>query len=153
MKAWRFYGFGDMRLDEIPIPEVKPGWVLCKVRRVQPSITDAQRAIGIATMGIDEMKKIIEKQAPVQLLGHEMSAEVVDVGEGVKKYKIGDIVCTTGHASCDSCYNCFSGYDSWCTKKLHVGITIPGAFAEFVSLPENSLYKPPLNMDDASIVC
>ena len=84
MKAWRFYAFGDMRLDEVPDPEVKPGWAVCKVRRVQPSITDVQRSLGIGTINSALLREMLEKYAPVQLLGHEMSAEVVEVGEGVE---------------------------------------------------------------------
>ena len=42
MKAWRVYGLGDMRLDEIPHPTVRPGWVVVKTRMVQPSITECQ---------------------------------------------------------------------------------------------------------------
>ena len=40
MKAWRVHGVGDMRLDEVPMPELRPGWVLIKVRVVQPSVTE-----------------------------------------------------------------------------------------------------------------
>jgi len=153
MKAWRFYSFGDMRLDDIPSPKVKPGWLVCKVRRVQPSITDAQRAMGVATMGAEKMREIIEKQAPVQLLGHEMSAEVIEVGDGVEGFQVGDIVCTTGHASCGTCYWCATGRDSWCKKKLHVGITTPGAFAEEILIPVSAVVKVSPKLDDASIVC
>ena len=40
MKAWVFHDFGDMRLEEVPDPKAKPGYAVCKIRRVQPSITD-----------------------------------------------------------------------------------------------------------------
>ena len=36
MKAWRIYGINDMRLDEVPIPEARPGWALVKIKRMQP---------------------------------------------------------------------------------------------------------------------
>ena len=44
MKAWRFYGFNDMRLDEIPEPVCLPGQVLVEPLCVQPSVTEAQLA-------------------------------------------------------------------------------------------------------------
>lgn len=40
MKAWRMHAFGDVRFEEVPMPELKPGWVLAKVRVVQPSVTE-----------------------------------------------------------------------------------------------------------------
>lgn len=153
MKAWRFHDFGDLRLEEVPDPVAKPGWVVCRVRRVQPSITDAQRALGIGTMGYHEMKEMLHRHGPLQMLGHEMSAEVIEVGEGVTRYKVGDIVCTSGHVPCGECHWCRAGRDSWCSKKVNVGITIPGAFAEKIALPEAGLIMAPPSLDDASIVC
>jgi len=44
MKAWRFHAFGDMRLDDVPLPELKPGHVLVEPLCVQPSVTEAQLA-------------------------------------------------------------------------------------------------------------
>ena len=53
MKAWRMHGIGDLRLDEVPLPEVKPGWVLIKVRVLQPSVTEVQQLQGkMIGMGI-----------------------------------------------------------------------------------------------------
>lgn len=153
MKAWRFYDFGDMRLEEVPNPKVKSNWVLCKIRRVQPSITDVQRALGIQTLGYEEMEKMLRKHSPLQLLGHEMSAEVIEVGKDVESLKVGDIVCTSGHISCGHCHWCLAGEENYCINKVNIGITIPGAFAEMISLPENALIKPPESLDDASIVC
>ena len=69
MKAWRFYGLGDMRLDEVEYPgNPKPGWITLKVKVVQPSITEAVRARGGPTMDGDFIKKMIEEHAPIQLL-------------------------------------------------------------------------------------
>ena len=44
MKAWRFYGFNDMRLDDVPEPDCRPGHVLVEPLCVQPSVTEAQLA-------------------------------------------------------------------------------------------------------------
>lgn len=153
MKAWRFYAFGDMRLDEVPDPEVKPGWAVCKVRRVQPSITDVQRALGVGTINSALLREMLEKYAPVQLLGHEMSAEVVEVGHGVEHLRPGDRVCTSGHVPCLECSFCREGREMYCVDKLHVGINTPGAFAEYISLPAHGLVRPPQTLDDTSIAC
>lgn len=153
MKAWRFYAFGDMRLDEVPDPEAKPGWAVCRVRRVQPSITDVQRYLGVGTINSALLKEMLEERAPVQLLGHEMSAEVVEVGEGVAHLRPGDRVCTSGHVPCLECAFCREGREMYCVDKLHVGINTPGAFAEYIALPAHGLVKPPQTLDDASIAC
>ena len=109
MKAWVFHAFGDMRLEEVSDPKVKSGYAVCKIRRVQPSITDVQRALGIGTINSALLKKQLEEHAPVQLLGHEMSAEVVEVGDGVSTLSLGDIVCTSGHIPCGVCDWCQFG--------------------------------------------
>ena len=71
MKAWRFYGFGDMRLDEVPVPELPPGHVLVEPLCVQPSVTEAQLALGIPTLAYERVKRRLEQDAPLQLFGHE----------------------------------------------------------------------------------
>jgi hypothetical protein len=70
MKAWRFYGFGDMRLDDVPVPPIRPGHVLAEILCVQPSVTEAQLAFGIPTLAFERIKQRLESEAPVQLFGH-----------------------------------------------------------------------------------
>ena len=81
MKAWRVYGVGDMRLDEIPRPIVKPGWVLRKTRMVQPSITECQALQGVSHFDLESLGE----KGPLQMFGHEFCAEVIEVGEGVRE--------------------------------------------------------------------
>ena len=74
MKAWRFHGFNDMRLDEVPEPICRPGHVIVEPLCVQPSVTEAQLAAGIPTLAFDRIKRRLELEAPVQLFGHEFCA-------------------------------------------------------------------------------
>src|ERR1700719_2433848 len=92
MKAWRFSGFGDMRLDDVPEPVCRPGHVLAQPLCVQPSVTEAQLAFGIRTLAYERIKKRLETEAPVQLFGHEFCARIVEVGEGVTRFVPGDRV-------------------------------------------------------------
>ena len=78
MKAWRFYGFSDMRMDDVPKPEIRPGHVIAKVLCVQPSVTEAQLAFGIRTLAFDKIKTRLETEAPVQLFGHEFCVRIVE---------------------------------------------------------------------------
>ncbi len=57
MKAWRFYDFGDFRLDDIPVPELRPRHVLVEPLCVQPSVNEAQLAFGIPTLAYERVKK------------------------------------------------------------------------------------------------
>ena len=57
MKAWRFYAFSDMRMDDIPVPPLRPGHVLVQMLVVQPSVTEAQLAFGIPTLAFEKIKK------------------------------------------------------------------------------------------------
>ena len=81
MKAWRFYGFGDMRLDDVPLPPIRPGHVLAEILCVQPSVTEAQLAFGIPTLAFETIKQRLETEAPVQLFGHEYCARILETGD------------------------------------------------------------------------
>jgi len=102
MKAWRFYAFNDLRLDNISPPACRPGHVVVKVRCMQPSVTEAQLARGIKTLAYERIKKRLETEAPVQLFGHEFCAEIVEVGGGVSKFKAGDRVAARAKLPCGS---------------------------------------------------
>ena len=83
MKAWRFYAFGDMRLDDVPDVVPRHGHVVAEPLCVQPSVTEAQLALGIPTLAFDRIKRRLELEAPVQLFGHEYRARVIEIGESV----------------------------------------------------------------------
>jgi len=146
MKAWRVYGVGDMRLDEIPRPTVKPGWVLVKTRMVQPSITECQALQGLSHY---DLGKLLEK-GPIQMFGHEFCAEVIEVGEGVRKLKVGDRVFRIRtQAACHECALCRAGFEERCRSGPSVGFNIPGLLAEYVSLPADNLMSVPDSITDS----
>src|SRR5882757_6930195 len=106
MKAWRFYGFGDMRLDDIPVPKCEPGHVVVEPLVVQPSVTEAQLAFGIPTLAYDRVNARLEADAPLQLFGHEFCARITEIGAGVSGYKIGDRVAARAKLPCGDCELC-----------------------------------------------
>src|SRR5438046_10288149 len=100
MKAWRFYGFNDLRLDEVPAPICPPCHVIVEPLCVQPSVTEAQLAFGIPTLAYDRVKRRLETEAPVQLFGHEFCARIVETGPGVARFRAGErIAAQIGRAS------------------------------------------------------
>lgn len=151
MKAWRVYSIGDMRLEEEPMPKAKPGWVVAKVRVVQGSVTEAQRALGI--YDFEKIGKIIKEKAPVKLFGHEMCAQVVEVGEGVSNVKAGDRVAARSRMPCHQCNLCLAGYPERCHKGPSLGQQLPGGLAEFVALPAELLVKLPETVSDSEGAC
>lgn len=141
MKAWRFYGFNDMRLDEVPKPEGKPGHVIARIRCIQPSVTEAQLACGIRTLAFEKIKRRLETEAPVQLFGHEFCAEVVEAGPGVSGYGPGDRIAARAKLPCGVCPLCRSERSAQCREGPIIGFQLPGCFAEYASLPEIALVK------------
>src|SRR6187549_803040 len=109
MKAWRFYGFGDMRLDDVPPPNCPPDHVIVEPLCVQPSVTEAQLAFGVPTLAYGRIKRRLETEAPLQLFGHEFCARIVEVGEGVTRYRRGDRVAARAKLPCSNCNLCKSG--------------------------------------------
>ena len=77
MKAWRFYAFGDMRLDDVPPPPLLPRHVLVEPLCVQPSVTEAQLALGIPTLTIFGPTNEFET-APLGLRSELIRAEGIE---------------------------------------------------------------------------
>jgi threonine dehydrogenase-like Zn-dependent dehydrogenase len=153
MKAWRFYGFNDLRLDETAPPACKPAHVIVKVLCVQPSVTEAQLARGIKTLAYERIKKRLETEAPVQLFGHEFCAEIVEVGEGVSKFKVGDRVAARAKLPCGSCSLCLSDRSTLCRKGPVIGFDLPGCFSELALLPEIALVKVDDSISNSEAAC
>jgi L-iditol 2-dehydrogenase len=133
MKVARLYRFGDIRIEEEPIPEVSEGEALIKTR-----------ACGICTG--DVMPWYIEKKAPI-VLGHEPAGEIVKVGKGVKNFREGDRVFVHHHAPCMNCRYCLRGNyvqcEAWRASKI-----IPGGISEYILVPELNLKVDTLRLPD-----
>ena len=153
MKAWRFYAFGDMRLDDVPEPVCKPGHVVAAPLCVQPSVTEAQLAFGIPTLAFESIKRRLEIEAPVQLFGHEFCARVIEVGEGVTRVRPGDRVAARAKLPCGTCALCRDGRNHLCRKGPIIGFQLPGCFAERALLPEIALVQVDNRITDSEAAC
>src|SRR3954464_1174666 len=153
MKAWRFYGFGDMRLDEIPEPEPRPGQVRLEPICVQPSVTEAQLAYGIPTLAYDRIKRRLETEAPLQLFGHEFCARVLENGPGAGRFRPGDRVAARAKLPCGDCPLCRGERSDLCRRGPVVGFDLPGCFAERACLPEIALVKVDDRISDSEAAC
>jgi threonine dehydrogenase-like Zn-dependent dehydrogenase len=153
MKAWRFYGFNDMRLDDVPEPVCGPGHVLVEPLCVQPSVTEAQLAQGIPTLAYDRVKRRLETEAPLQLFGHEFCARILDTGPGVVRFQPGDRVAARAKLPCQQCPLCRSERSNLCRKGPVIGFDLPGCFAERACLPEIALVKLDERISDSEAAC
>jgi threonine dehydrogenase-like Zn-dependent dehydrogenase len=147
MKAWRVYGVGDIRLDDIPRPNVIPGWVVVKTRMVQLSVTEVQILEGTSLAGQKWAAKW--KEGPLQMFGHEFCAEVLELGEGVQTLKVGDRVFWGRSIPCHQCDLCKAGYEALCRKGPILGLQIPACLAEYAVLPAECLVSVPASITDS----
>lgn len=120
MLVGMYYNNRDVRVEEMPKPKIGQGEFLLKVR-----------ASGICGSDLMEWYRI--KKAPL-VLGHEATGEIVEAGEGVKKYKIGDRVFVAHHVPCNTCRYCLSGNHTAC-ETLHTTNYYPGGFSEYIRVP------------------
>ncbi|MBI4584960.1 MAG: zinc-binding dehydrogenase [Planctomycetes bacterium] len=153
MKAWRFYGFNDLRLDEVPEPVRSPGHVLVEPLCVQPSVTEAQLAQGIPTLAFDRIKRRLETEAPVQLFGHEFCARVLETDRGSSRFRPGDRVAARAKLPCGKCPLCRSERSDLCRQGPVIGFDLPGCFSELAVLPEIALVKVDDRISDSEAAC
>ncbi|HKB02062.1 MAG TPA: zinc-binding dehydrogenase [Gemmataceae bacterium] len=153
MKAWRFHGFNDMRLDDVPEPICAPGHVLVEPLCVQPSVTEAQLAQGIPTLAYDRIKRRLETEAPVQLFGHEFCARVLATGPGVDGFRPGDRVAARAKLPCGECPLCRTERSDQCRRGPVIGFDLPGCFAERACLPAIALVKVDVRISNSEAAC
>ena len=90
-----------------------------------------------------------QKTIPVPMVvGHEYVGEVVEVGQEVRGFTIGDRVSGEGHITCGHCRNCRAGRVHLCRNTTGVGVDREGAFAEFLVIPAYNAFKIPDDISD-----
>ena len=120
MRVAMWYNNRDVRVEEMPVPQIGSGEMLVKI-------------VASGVCGSDVMEWYRIHRAPL-VLGHEIAGEVVEVGEGVEKYRVGDRVTVAHHVPCNTCHYCLSGHHSVCDT-LRTTNFDPGGFAEYVRVP------------------
>lgn len=151
MKAWLTYDFNDMRLEDVPIPKAEPGWVVCKVRQLELSVTEVAEFRGLPVPSHANIKRLLAEKAPLQLWGHEFSGEVVEVGAGVTNVKVGDRVFYHRGVPCGSCHYCSTGLAQLCRSAINVAEDTPGCLAEYFPIPASTIVAVPPTMSDKEV--
>jgi len=135
MRVAMYYSNKDIRLEEMPKPDIGGDELLVKIE-----------ASGIC--GTDCLEWYRIHKVPL-VLGHEIAGTVVEAGKDVKGYKIGDRVAASHHVPCGECRFCRSGHETVCDTLRKTNF-FPGGFSEYVRLPginvEKGVYKLPDNV-------
>ncbi|PKG97833.1 L-threonine 3-dehydrogenase [Paraglaciecola sp. MB-3u-78] len=98
-------------------------------------------------MHIYQWDEWAQKTIPVPMVvGHEYVGEVVDMGQEVRGFVVGDRVSGEGHITCGHCRNCRAGRRHLCRNTTGVGVNRQGAFAEFLVIPAFNAFKIPDNI-------
>ena len=80
---------------------------------------------------------------PPLVIGHEFVGEIVEMGQEVKGYSIGERVSAEGHIVCGVCRNCRAGTQHLCPNTQGIGVNRNGAFAEYITMPVQNLWPVP----------
>jgi len=129
-----------MWMVDQPMPEVGHNDVLIKIRKTAICGTD---------MHIYNWDQWSQRTIPVPMVvGHEFVGVVEDVGSEVKAYKKGQRVSGEGHITCGHCRNCRAGLRHHCRNTFGVGVNRTGAFAEYLSIPQDNVFPIPDNISD-----
>jgi threonine 3-dehydrogenase len=127
-------------MEDIAMPQVGHNDVLIKVRRSAICGTDIH---------IFQWDDWARATIPVPLaIGHEFCGEVVELGGEVRGFEVGDRVSAEGHITCGVCRNCRAGRRHLCMNTVGIGVSRPGAFAEYISVPAFNVFKLPLSISD-----
>ncbi|MBU0548615.1 MAG: alcohol dehydrogenase catalytic domain-containing protein [Candidatus Omnitrophica bacterium] len=120
MRVAMYYNNRDVRLEDLPMPQISDDELLVKVK-----------SSGICGSDVLEWYRV--KKAPL-VLGHEIAGQISQVGNNVKGYKVGERVFVSHHVPCNSCYYCLNGNHTVC-QTLHTTNYYPGGFAEYIRVP------------------
>ncbi len=127
-------------MEEMAEPSVGVHDVLIRVRKTSICGTD------LHIMNWDEWAA---STIPVPMVvGHEFMGEIVEVGADVGGLEPGMRVAGEGHVTCGYCRNCRAGRRNFCHNHQGVGVTRPGAFADYVAIPAANVFHVPEHVSD-----
>ena len=128
MKVARLYAPGDLRVEDLPVPEAGPGDLVIRVRTCSTCGTDAK----IFRFGHHHISL-------PRVLGHEVAGEIIEVGSGVDEWSEGDRVQIIAAVPDGVCYFCRKGQHTVCEDLESIGYQYDGGFAEFMRVPAKVL--------------
>ncbi len=122
-------------MQDVPLPDVAHNDVMIKVEHTAICGTD------LHIYKWDDWAQ--QNINPGLVIGHEFVGRIVATGPGVHGYDIGERVSAEGHVVCGVCRNCKRGKAHLCPNTVGIGVNRNGAFAEYVVVPANNLWRIP----------
>ncbi|TWT57761.1 Sorbitol dehydrogenase [Thalassoglobus neptunius] len=140
MKAMLLTEYKHLEVTEMPEPEIGDRDVLVEVR-----------ACGICGSDIHGYDGSSGRRIPPLIMGHEAAGVITRLGPEVEGFKVGDRVTFDSTVSCGQCQFCRAGSINLCDNRTVLGVSCGeyrrhGAFAQYVAVPQNILYKIPENL-------
>lgn len=137
MKALLLKQYMELEFTDVPAPQIGPEEVLVRVR-----------AVGICGSDVHGLDGSTGRRIPPLVMGHEAAGIITEVGSAVTEWKPGDRVTFDSTVSCGKCHFCRAGKVNLCENRQVLGVSCGdyrrhGAFAEYVSVPQNILYRLP----------
>jgi len=129
MKAAVLHASNDIRYEDYPMPQMKPGHVRIHIKACGICGSDVPRVLGNAAHFF-----------PI-VLGHEFSGEVAEIADDVKGFEIGDRVVCASLIPCYECPDCANGNFSLCKHYTFIGSRIQGGFSDYVVAPAANVVK------------
>ena len=127
-------------MTDLPKPTVGHNDVMIKIRKTAICGTDIH---------IWKWDEWAQKTIPVPMhVGHEYVGEIVEIGQEVRGFAVGDRVSGEGHITCGFCRNCRAGRRHLCRNTVGVGVNREGAFAEFLVILAFDAFKIPDDISD-----
>jgi (R,R)-butanediol dehydrogenase / meso-butanediol dehydrogenase / diacetyl reductase len=150
VKAARFHAREDVRVEDVPEPSAGPGQV--KVRNAFSGIcgSDLHVYFSPELLGYGRGPHPLTGSTPPQILGHEFSGTVTQLGEGVHpgRVRVGDRVAVYPAYSCGQCPACRSGQVNACRIIGFHGLTSDGGgMAEYTTVPASHVHVLPAAID------
>ncbi len=145
MMAAVLYGKETLRVEPVAVPEISPTEVLVRVRAALTCGTDVK----VFRRGY-HARMIV----PPALFGHELSGDIVAVGDQVQGWRVGQRVVAANSAPCLECFYCQRGVENLCEDLLFNN----GAYAEYIRIPhrivERNMYEIPAHVtyQDAALI-
>ncbi|MBQ6876006.1 MAG: L-threonine 3-dehydrogenase [Lachnospiraceae bacterium] len=127
-------------MEDVPEPSTGANDVKIKIHKTAICGTD------LHIYNWDEWsQKTIETP---RIIGHEYVGEIVEVGESVTNWKVGELVSGEGHIVCGKCRNCLAGNGHLCKDTVGVGVNRDGAFAEYLVIPQENVRRCEKNIPE-----
>ncbi len=143
MKAAILHGGGDLRFETVTDPAPGPGEAVVRVH-----------ACSICGSDLHAFHGKHPRLTFPRILGHEFAGDIVALGKGMEKFRVGERVCCDIDFACGECGPCREGRSNICERLRTMGFDRDGAYAEYAVVPDFNLYSLPENVsyDQAAAV-